>query len=480
MAKKITFEVEIDSSGVRTGLKKVEALAKESSRRMELTKKTFGELPTINQKTGTFSSDGSNKPGLSSIGGASTMFISAARDSFASLASGQSPLTVFLQQAPQVAQAFTMMREAGFKFLKGLLLHPVTLMIAGLVALGAALYFVIKHFTELSRVKENLRKLMDLTTTTFEDQVKIQKIAMDVTREQIEWNKKHAESQDNLATSTQAALKVLRDKAQFEQQLAGAKGASKAQLAQMEIEQAKAELALLEQSTKAAQEQYDKSRQDLTNAQNAKDEFVGFGDKSMLEKGKTQLNEAAELVKEVEKNLAASLDPILDPFGGEAYIPTSDTSKPVATANYGSMSLDEATGRYQKIQAEVLRLENAEREINDLLKDREKLTDDQKKTLADLTKDRDAAAAALGLKAQYLPKIASASGGLGGMSSDALTSVGNFLGAGTGLIGSIQQQHLDEARKQTAQLMEHGKKLDKVVTNTAPSSSSGGSIEVPG
>lgn len=39
---------------------------------------------------------------------ASTMFVSAVRDTFASLASGANPLTVFMQQAPQVLQGLTM------------------------------------------------------------------------------------------------------------------------------------------------------------------------------------------------------------------------------------------------------------------------------------------------------------------------------------------------------------------------------------
>jgi hypothetical protein len=45
-----------------------------------------------------------------SLGASSTMLVSAARDSLASLASGANPLTVFLQQAPQVAQAATMVK----------------------------------------------------------------------------------------------------------------------------------------------------------------------------------------------------------------------------------------------------------------------------------------------------------------------------------------------------------------------------------
>lgn len=52
-------------------------------------------------------------------GGASAaMFVSVARDTAASLASGANPITVFMQQMPQVMQAFVMMGKNGFIALK--------------------------------------------------------------------------------------------------------------------------------------------------------------------------------------------------------------------------------------------------------------------------------------------------------------------------------------------------------------------------
>lgn len=50
-------------------------------------------------------------------GAASAMFVSVARDTAASLASGANPMTVLMQQGPQVAQAFTMMGSSIGKFL---------------------------------------------------------------------------------------------------------------------------------------------------------------------------------------------------------------------------------------------------------------------------------------------------------------------------------------------------------------------------
>lgn len=63
---------------------------------------------------------------MGAIGGASSaMMISVMRDTMASLASGANPLTVFMQQAPQVAQAMTMMNKGMFDFVKTALKIPI-------------------------------------------------------------------------------------------------------------------------------------------------------------------------------------------------------------------------------------------------------------------------------------------------------------------------------------------------------------------
>jgi len=452
MPKKISFEVEIDANGARSGLARVEALAKESDRRMALTKKTFGELPTIDPATGMIGGRGKGGGRFGQFGASTTMFVSATRDAFASLASGANPITVFLQQAPQVAQAFTMMGQSALKAAKGILMLPVTWLIAGLVAVVATLYYVGKHFADLSRGQETLRKLMDLTKTTFAEQVEVMKDANKASRDQVEWNKKHAQSQKDLADETRAALSALKEKAGFEQQLATARGASKQKLAQMELEQARAELALLEAAAKKAQAQYSASRQQLTAASDAKDEFGGFGEKSRLEKGKNQLEEAAKLIKEIEEKMktttytSQSGAAVQTPYGlVNSQVTRKATASDMMTTSGGTMSLEQAVAKYRELEAIVTELEFKESQINDLLKEKQNLTDDQKKTLDQLIKDRDAAAASLKIKEQFLPAIARAGGlagsGVGG--GDSLVRVGNFLGTTRGKIESIAQRSME-------------------------------------
>ena len=97
-------------------------------------------------------------------GAASAMFVSVGRDTAASLASGASPITVFLQQAPQVAQAFTMM---GSKI--GAFLLPAGLAVAGLAGLGYAVAKAAQGLgalgvegggEQLGKVRDEIRKTL--------------------------------------------------------------------------------------------------------------------------------------------------------------------------------------------------------------------------------------------------------------------------------------------------------------------------------
>lgn len=74
--------------------------------------KSYAKGYSTGLSSSSFNVSGSHRKwGAKGVGGASSaMFVSVARDSAASLASGMNPMTVFLQQAPQVLQAMTMMR----------------------------------------------------------------------------------------------------------------------------------------------------------------------------------------------------------------------------------------------------------------------------------------------------------------------------------------------------------------------------------
>lgn len=88
---------------------------------------------------------------------AATMFTSVGRDTFASLASGADPITVFLQQAPQVGQALVMM---GGRF--AMLTGVIGLSVAAVVALGLGINKFVNTMYDVDNVRgEGLKKRAD-------------------------------------------------------------------------------------------------------------------------------------------------------------------------------------------------------------------------------------------------------------------------------------------------------------------------------
>lgn len=424
---------------------------------------------------------------ISGLGAGQAQLVHSLRATVDSLASGQNPFTILLQQGPQVAQAFSMMGEGALGFAKKLLMMPIVWAIAGFVALAAALFFVIKHFKELDRVQENLRKLTDLTTTTFDDQVKAMKDARDAHAEQVQWLRKHAIAQDNLAESADKALKALREKSKFEHDLASAKGASRAQLARMDIEAAKAELALLQKQADLAEQAHHKSFLQQKAAAEAKARFAS-GDGAQLNAQKKKLEEAAALVKEIEEKVAKEKIREIDVAastaaaraGGTGFISkiraATDRDK-FDTADFGKMSLAEARDKYRAIESSVILIEQKEKSINELLKDKTTLTDDQKKQYEKLRGEITSLQGDIGLKEKFLPQLARFGHG-GAPGGDSLSSIGNFLGANRGLVNSVAEQHLGVARQQLTEQQKTTKAVEKVGEKIT--SGGGGDIEVPG
>lgn len=105
------------------------------------------------------------------VGGASSaMFVSVARDTAASLASGANPATVFMQQAPQVLQAMTMM-GVSLKSVFLSLLGPIGLIGAATVGVGLGINKMVDSIYNgdvqkmgaqiLERQRQNLRRRVE-------------------------------------------------------------------------------------------------------------------------------------------------------------------------------------------------------------------------------------------------------------------------------------------------------------------------------
>jgi hypothetical protein len=471
---------------MRSGLRAAERLASESARRMQATKKMYGEIPTINPATGAMPSgfvpSGSGKlSGFASLGAAQTMFVSAARDTFASLASGQNPITVFLQQAPQVAQAFTMMKEGAWGFLRSLVLNPIFLTIAALAALGTAIFFVVRHFSNLAKEQKNLKDLMDVTRSTFSERMETQRELIDSTREWMSWNRKLVASENSVADALDRTLAALRAKAKHEQEAAAAGGASQLKLRQMSLAAMKEEIEATKQAVAAAKQQFEQAQTMAAFHRDQKDEFSAYGDADRLKTGKRKLEEQQKIIDELEKRVRT------EQVRDYAYVSTGAGSRPYLTSpraarasdkfsveGFGMMSLEDAVKRYQEMARIVRELEDTQAKIAEAEKDSKKTAEEKKEILDSLTKKQKSLEDALGLSEKYPgDKIGKASAPY----TDSLLAVGNFLGSGRGAVGSIEQQSLDEAKAQTRILTEQGKYIKTIAKNTEKTA--GNSMEIP-
>ena len=99
------------------------------------------------------------------------------------------------------------------------------------------------------------------------------------------------------------------------------------------------------------------------------------------------------------------------------------------------------------------RLAKAQKELADLLKSKETLTNADIEHANRLRSDIAESEAMLGLKSGFDPKIAAAQdakGGIGKSSGDSLTKVGNFLGSARGQIETLAAEHVKIAREHLA------------------------------
>ena len=399
---------------------------------------------------------------LSGIGTPAQMFISVARDASASLASGASPWKVFLQQAPQVAQAFTMMQSSALAFFKTMLMSPVTWFVAGLVALGAAAAMVVSHFKTVAERLQNLKDMTDLTNRSFVDQIRILTEAVGAQREYVSWLKKQAEAQEDVKKATEEALHASREKYKLEREIAANRGTSPRSLAQMDIEQTRRELAILNEAVDKARQQKHDAFADAAEAHKSQQAFMkGTGPVSAA--ALATVNDKvvdnakiADAAKEAMRNTWVKTGRTITRPGQVSMIPEvrqANETDPVQFEVGGkkyNQSVAESAAKLEEVRQKQVELDNVNKELENLAKDKKTIAEKDKARFNDLVDQRDQLQSDLGLKEKYAVKAAMK--GEGGGYRNELTSnqrVGAYIG-GPEMSMLYQQkitnQHLKEIR----------------------------------
>lgn len=490
MANRLEFSATIDGSGFKAGIAEMERLSGTASARMarsmDLISGPKGAANVMGRSRKEYLEMVGGKPGeiagVAQTNGrvAATMYVSALRDTFASLASGQSPVTVFLQQAPQVAQAFAMMGVEAVKAAAKWI--GIGVAIVGVVAVG---YWLIKRLQGIAEAQRNLRDLTDTANVSLSVQLSLLRESERAHRSQIEWLRTHTASQREFREELDQTVASMRRRFDFERQLAQARGATPAQLAQMDIQQAEAEAAALAAGAQAAQRRQQETQQAAAEAARKNDEFLRSRAAQQGEIAKKKAEEAIKVAQAVREKMQTAQITEIDAAasraaalaGGTGFVTTARPATEgdvLAGVNVGGkqfppMSAAQAEATARRLTDEANMVQNL-RESNARAVERTRTSADRaRQDAAALTRQSTEAAELLALRREFMPRIAALAGGggggLGAGRGDSLTSVGNFLGSTGNMIESLARQQVDLLRQ--------------IVINTQPRFA-GGSVNATG
>ena len=348
------------------------------------------------------------------------------------------------------------------------------------VALGVALYFIIRHYTRIAAAAAELRRIGDLTPT-FANQTDALKKAADMAEKYRENIEALRQSQDKLAESLKYEMKLFKERQHLELELAKTQGKSGQALLAMEMEQLKAEKALAEAQQAKIQAKLYVQQNDADNALMATQVTAP---KEKLEAAETNLKQLQERQKTVMAQLESnaeyqSLIALKKAGGGNqlavhGHFETSfKTGQPQLeyvepkTVNQeiqrflekefnveeGKETLTFTMAQLSKAYADllptVLKLREAQKKLDKLVEDNAKglkVTTDELANAKNAVKEL---SDAIDLKGEFGPQIAAAQGmkGGGGRGGDSLVRTGNFLGTSRTQIDSLAMEHIKLARQ---------------------------------
>lgn len=266
-------------------------------------------------------------------------------------------------------------------------LGPIGWLAVGVVALGTAAYFTVRHFMRLTEEAKNLKELTEVAKVKFSEQAEALKHAAEEAQGFDDWLKKLADSEEGLADKTEEALKALREQGKLQREIASDKGASKKRLAEMEIEQVQKELMLVTAAKLQAQRKVEDDTDAARAAASAVNDPERSGKIKQLGEKSTTAGRVADAIQAAMKT-ATVLDTKTVPYG-QGYITSNRAANPddkipvkVDGKEY-NISLNEAKSAANTLAAEELRLAKIQKELSDLLEQKKKLTE---KDLADFKK----------------------------------------------------------------------------------------------
>ncbi len=283
-----------------------------------------------------------------------------------------------------------------------------------LVAVGTAVALLVGRMLQLQREQKNLSDLVTFTAAKFSEQASAMKEAEVASQKFEDWLKKLGEAEEGFAEKTEGALKALREKSRLQKELAQAQGKPKKDLAQMDIEEARQELDIVNKALAQAKE---KAAQDRVAAQEA-NSFANDGGqrkadvKELSERSTTAAKIVDAIAEKVKGGQVSEIDYSV-PAGQVGRYKTramdaTDTVPVEVDGKEYRMSLQQAKTTFKTLSDKGNDLAREQTQLDDALEDKKKQAEKSTADEARLTKQQRETQEALKLKEQYLPQIAAA------------------------------------------------------------------------
>ena len=344
----------------------------------------------------------------------------------------------------------------------------------GAIAIAVPLYFLWKHLERVAIAEKNAAALTDITSRSFEYHAKALRSAAEAAQDYADWKKDLSESGKGSKDEIDEELRVMREKAKLQQQLAEAEGATKVRLAQLEASAQQKELDYLNSATEKLKEKL-ALQQSAADAAEARASGFSTGasadSQEALDAANNKVEESAKVVEAIKKYMADHPEIVthtgsgsviggLSPIQGVGSDSRAITGSDVVTAMVGEkpykMSLNAAMAAYQKDADETTRLAALKKEISDTLRKSKMLTEQETARLNRLQSEADKISDDLGLNqlrgSAAAAEDAKKSLGKGLPGGDSLVRVGNFLGTARSGIENLAAEHVKIAREQLGHL----------------------------
>jgi hypothetical protein len=285
-------------------------------------------------------------------------------------------------------------------------LSPLAYVAAGLTAAGVAAYFVYRYFRTLREESNNLRDILKRDVVLFSVEADAMKRAASESQGFSDWLRALGDDHETLSDKINDTLKLMREEARMQREIAEGKGASKRDLENMTAEELQKELNLVTLGKLEAARNLEHDKGVATTAEHAANDPRRAAKIADLGTRSKEMAAIADAIQQKMKTAFVAWKPGDDPHAAIAHKANrNDTLEVEVGGKKYRMSLAEAEKHFKEVSGEEQRLVKVQKELNDLLSSKKKKTEKDQKDIDRLTKEQTEIQNDLQLRAKYAGQV---------------------------------------------------------------------------